>query len=82
MRAGKPQEEGKPGTVYVVSVSGLKMYGQVKREGTAVSFTYTQTYQLLDVCGRRLRYVAYDTAGKVRDEFVLEKPYQGQGKQF
>lgn len=64
------------GTTYVVAVSGTKMYKQAPRPYTAVGFTGVSTFQVLDIQieGHRLTYRAHDAAGRVRDEFVIEKP--------
>lgn len=71
-RATRPGE----GTVYVVAVSGTKFYPQATHDYTQVGFTNVATYQVLDIRveGPRLTYRAFDGAGLVRDEFVLEKP--------
>jgi purple acid phosphatase-like protein/calcineurin-like phosphoesterase family protein len=70
-RAASPKE----GTVYVVSVSGTKMYAQDKRDYTEFGMTNVATYQVLDIqiSGNRLVYRAYDIDGKLRDELVIEK---------
>lgn len=69
---GSPAE----GTIYAVSVSGTKFYEQAKSEYTAVGFTDTQTYQLINIETEgvnRLTYRAYDIDGNVRDEVVITK---------
>jgi hypothetical protein len=70
-RVASPKE----GTVYVVSVSGTKMYEQAERDYTAVGLTKVATYQVLDVqiSGDRLVYRAYDQDGVMRDQLVIEK---------
>ncbi|HKS38481.1 MAG TPA: metallophosphoesterase family protein [Verrucomicrobiae bacterium] len=70
-RAASPKE----GTVYVVSVSGTKMYAQDKRDYTEFGMTNVATYQVLDIqiSGNRLVYRAYDIDGKLRDDLVIEK---------
>jgi hypothetical protein len=64
------------GTIYIVSVSGVKMYDQVQRDYTEFGMTNVATYQVLDIqiSGDRLVYRAYDIDGKLRDELVIEKP--------
>ena len=66
----------KEGTVYIVSVSGVKHYEQDKKDYTEFGMTNVSTYQVLDiqVSGDRLVYRAYDTEGKLRDQLVIEKP--------
>jgi acid phosphatase type 7 len=75
LRANQPVDPSERGTIYVVSVSGTKMYRQMDRSETAVGFTDISTYQVLDlqVSGNRLVYRAYDLDGQVRDEFIMEK---------
>jgi hypothetical protein len=70
-RVASPAE----GTVYIVSVSGTKMYKQDPRDYTEFGMTNVSTYQVLDVqiSGNRLVYRAYDLDGKLRDELVIEK---------
>jgi len=68
-------ESAQDGTVYIVSVSGTKMYSQAERDTTAFGMTKVSTYQVLDIqiSGDRLVYRAYDIDGMLRDEFVIEK---------
>ncbi len=70
-RVGSPKE----GTVYIVSVSGTKMYTQDPRDYTEFGMTNVSTYQVLDIqiSGDRLVYRAYDADGKLRDELIIEK---------
>jgi 3',5'-cyclic AMP phosphodiesterase CpdA len=75
MKNGKRVASPKEGTIYIVSVSGTKMYDQDQRDYTEFGMTNVATYQVLDiqVDGNRLIYRAYDIKGKLRDEFVIEK---------
>lgn len=75
MKDGKRAGSAKEGTIYIVSVSGTKMYGQGKFDYTEVGFTNISTYQVLDIQidGDRLVYRSYDMEEKVMDEFVIEK---------
>lgn len=70
-RAASPKE----GTVYIVSVSGTKMYEQEQRDYTEFGLTNVATYQILDIqiSGDRLVYRAYDIDGKLRDELIITK---------
>jgi hypothetical protein len=70
-RVGSPKD----GTIYIVSVSGTKMYSQDPRDYTEFGMTNVSTYQVLDIqiSGDRLVYRAYDLDGKLRDELVIEK---------
>jgi acid phosphatase type 7 len=63
------------GTIYIVSVSGTKMYSQEERDYTEFGLTNVATYQVLDIqiSGDRLVYRAYDIDGNLRDELVLTK---------
>lgn len=70
-RVGSPQE----GTIYIVSVSGTKMYHQDRRDYTEFGMTNVSTYQVLDIRidGNRLLYRAYDNDANLRDQLVIEK---------
>jgi hypothetical protein len=63
------------GTIYLLTVSGTKFYGQGDHAYTEVGFTKVATYQVLDirVAGDELHYRAYDVDGRLRDEFVIKK---------
>ncbi len=65
----------KEGTVYIVSVSGTKMYEQDPRDYTEFGLTNVPLYQVLDlqISGNRLVYRAYDIDGTLRDHFIIEK---------
>ncbi len=75
MRGQKRAATTKDGTVYVISVSGVKHYEQAPHDYTEVGMMKVSTYQVLDIqiVGNRLVYRAHDLDGKVRDEFVIEK---------
>jgi 3',5'-cyclic AMP phosphodiesterase CpdA len=79
LRGGKPVTTHAQGTIYLISVSGTKMYKQVKRSYTHVAFANTATYSTIDLIpatgrpGGRLIYKAYDARGTVRDEFAIDK---------
>ena len=75
MKDGKRVDTTNEGTVYIVSVSGVKMYDQDPRDYTEFGMTNTATYQVLDIqiSGDRLVYRAYDTDGNLKDELVIEK---------
>jgi hypothetical protein len=75
MKNGRPAGGAKDGTIYIVSVSGTKMYKQDTRDYTEFAMTNVATYQVLDIqiSGDRLVYRAYDVDGTLRDEFVIEK---------
>jgi hypothetical protein len=75
MKKGKRVASPAEGTVYLVSVSGTKMYPQGQHDYTEVGITNVSTYQVIDiqVSGDRLLYRAFDGDGSVRDNFVIEK---------
>jgi acid phosphatase type 7 len=75
MKKGKRAASAKEGTVYIVSVSGTKMYKQDPRDYTEFGMTNVATYQVLDIqiSGDRLVYRAYDIDGRLRDELIIEK---------
>lgn len=75
MHGNKVQETPEDGTIYIVSVSGTKMYDQVDREYKEFGMTKVATYQVLDIqiSGDRLVYRAFDIDGDRRDEFIIEK---------
>jgi hypothetical protein len=76
MRGGRRAASPGAGTVYVVSVSGDKYYGQGPRDSTEVGFTGVSTYQTIDVLAREraLVYRAFDRSGREVDHFSLVKP--------
>lgn len=75
MQGDKRVATPKDGTIYIVSVSGTKLYEQSERDYTEVGFAKVPTWQILDLTleDRTLRYRAYDADGKMRDEFVITK---------
>lgn len=61
------------GTVYVVSVSGPKMY-PITKGGYAVRLAEdTQLYQVIDVETSELKYKAYTATGQLYDAFTIKK---------
>lgn len=77
MRDGKAVPSPAEGTYYIVSVSGTKYYEQEDWDYTERGFANTSTYQVIYIetgNGNRLTYRAYDIAGNVLDEFVIDKP--------
>jgi hypothetical protein len=76
MKANQRVSSTEEGTVYIVSVSGTKMYDQADRDYTEFGMTNVSTYQVLDlrIDGNVLTYRAYDREGNLRDELVIRKP--------
>jgi len=64
---------GFSGTMYVVSVSGAKMYEESKKPWMDKLGGHTQLYQLITVDGNQLLYKCYTAAGKLYDTFKLLK---------
>lgn len=60
-------------TVYVVSVSGPKMYDLERRDFMRRAAEDTQLYQIIHVDGDRLRYEARTAVGELYDAFTLRK---------
>ena len=75
MKDNRQVNAPKNGTIYVVSVSGTKMYSQGDYDYIEKGFTKTSTFQVLDIqiSGDRLVYRSYDLDGRIKDEFVIEK---------
>jgi acid phosphatase type 7 len=70
---GKPQVEPHQGTVYVVSVSGPKMYSLNRQPFMVRAAEDTQLYQIIHVDGDTLRYESRTADGKPYDAFTLKK---------
>lgn len=64
---------GKGGTVYVVSVSGPKMYRLGQTEIFQKQAEFKQLYQIISIDGDTLSYSARTAKGTVFDEFKLKK---------
>ena len=61
------------GTVYVVSVSGPKMYSITKGNYAKRVAENTQLYQIINIDDKNLTYKAYEATGKLYDQFSLQK---------
>lgn len=61
------------GTVYVVSVSGPKMYSLEREPWMQRAAEDTQLYQIIRVDGKQLRYEARTARGVLYDAFTLDK---------
>jgi phosphodiesterase/alkaline phosphatase D-like protein len=70
--------QDKTGTVYVVSVSGPKMYKVDREPWMARSAARTQLYQVIRIVGNKLTYESRTARGVLYDAFELVK--QGPGK--
>ncbi len=66
------------GPIYVVSVSGPKMYDIGLQTWMDRAASNTQLYQTVSIDGDRLTYQAYTVTGEKYDSFVLTKNAKGQ----
>lgn len=66
------------GPVYVVSVSGPKMYDLSMEEWMKRGASNTQLYQVIQVNGNRLLFEAYTTTDQLYDTFELVKDNEGK----
>lgn len=74
------QTQRSEGPVYVVSVSGPKMYPLNFGAWEERVASNTQLYQLIHVDGRRLRFEAYTVTGELYDAFELTKRRNGRNR--
>ncbi|OYP31171.1 metallophosphoesterase [Rhodopirellula sp. MGV] len=70
---GVNQRDNQTGTVYVVSVSGPKMYDLQRQEFMVRQTSDTQLYQIIKIDGDQLTYEARTAVGDVFDSFTLKK---------
>ncbi|MCA0234346.1 MAG: metallophosphoesterase family protein [Bacteroidetes bacterium] len=68
------------GPIYVVSVSGPKMYTIGLQDWMDRAGSNTQLYQIISVDGNKLSYKAYTVAGELYDVFDLTKNAGGRNK--
>ncbi|MDX1935342.1 MAG: metallophosphoesterase family protein [Capsulimonadales bacterium] len=80
MRAGVNARNGESGTVYVVSVSGPKMYNLEREPWMSRAAEDTQLYQVIRVDGNKVIYEARTVTGELYDAFTLEKQRNGVNK--
>ena len=67
-------------TMYVVSVSGPKMYDISDREWMSRKAQNTQLFQVITIRGDTLNYKAYTAAGALYDVFDLVKQMDGSNE--
>ena len=70
---GVQKVDEKTGTVYVVSVSGPKMYNNQKQDFMKRVAEDTQLYQVIHIDGNTLRFEARTAIGQLYDAFELHK---------
>jgi 3',5'-cyclic AMP phosphodiesterase CpdA len=75
--AGTNERDDQSGTVYVVSVSGPKMYELTDERWMDVAAEDTQLFQVITIAADTLRYRAMTATGDLYDAFELFK--QGEG---
>ncbi|SEH16910.1 Calcineurin-like phosphoesterase [Sphingopyxis sp. YR583] len=76
----KARADGKvQGPVYLVSVTGSKMYALNDRAGTQPDkiAEATELYQVVDVEPKRIKFRTFTASGKLYDGFDLERTAQG-----
>ncbi len=71
------QKESHQGPIYVVSVSGPKMYDLGFDEWLERAAANTQLYQLITVDDNKLKFEAYTAIGELYDAFTLQKESNG-----
>jgi 3',5'-cyclic AMP phosphodiesterase CpdA len=76
LKAGRPAGPGERGTVYVISDSGAKMYDIDTPHARLMTkmLTGIQSYQVIAVDGRTLKFESYTADGRLVDAFELKKP--------
>ena len=64
-----------PGTIYVISVSGPKMYALNRRFESLLSKTQmnTQMYQIVSIDNKKLDFKAFSIDGTLVDDFQIDK---------
>lgn len=77
VNSGAPAANPTSGTVYVVSVSGPKMYDLTKAPFMQRGAEDTQLYQVIDVAGDELSMQAFTATGKLYDSFVIKRRPDG-----
>ena len=70
---GVQKVDGQAGTVYVVSVSGPKMYENQRQTFMKRLGEDTQLYQVIHIDGDKLRFEARTAIGELYDAFELHK---------
>ncbi len=73
LMTGENVQDGPAGTVYVVSVSGPKMYKVDQEPWMVRSAQDTQLFQKIRIDGDTLRYESYTARGLLYDAFELRK---------
>jgi 3',5'-cyclic AMP phosphodiesterase CpdA len=77
---GLSKRDRKSGTVYVVSVSGPKMYNLNPKIWMDRKGINTQLFQIISITDEKLSYKAYTGLGSLYDEFDLVRPNGGPSR--
>jgi len=73
LETGVTHQDPNTGTVYVVSVSGPKMYDLGRRPFMRRAAEGTQLFQVITIDGMQLKYEARNAIGELYDGFILRK---------
>jgi len=73
LETGVTHQDANTGTVYVVSVSGPKMYDLGRRPFMRRAAEDTQLFQVITIDGLQLKYEARNAIGELYDGFILRK---------
>ncbi len=75
LQNGEKVSDNEKGTVYVVSVSGPKMYSYETNYNDIMEKTgeNVQLYQVISIKGKELEYESYTATGSLYDSFKLQK---------
>ena len=75
IKKGLRVKNNEKGTVYVVSVSGPKMYSVNERTDSLMAKVggNTQLFQIIEIENNQLVYNSYTVTGKLFDSFILDK---------
>lgn len=80
--AGEQVRRNESGTVYVVSVSGPKMYDLNDQEWMLRRAEFTQLYQIISVDGDRLDFQSRTAVGNLYDQFQMRKISVSKAAEF
>lgn len=78
--SGLNKRDSQTGTVYVVSVSGPKMYSMQRHPFMVRQAEYTQLYQIIHIDGEQLRFESRTAVGDLYDAFTLIRQENGINK--
>ncbi len=75
IRGGRRVADDQPGTVYVVSVSGPKMYASNRLHEALMArmSEQVQLYQIISLEEQRLRFESWSITGELNDAFDMQK---------